>query len=191
MFNIIIFGPPGSGKGTQAEKLIERYELIHLSTGNLLRSEIEAESPLGLEAKKFMDEGLLVPDEVVIGMIGAKLDEHADANGFIFDGFPRTVEQAEALDNLLDFKGAPISCVVALQVSNDELTSRLLKRGETSGRTDDTSEEKIRTRIIEYENKTKPVAEYFKVQEKLVEVFGENSIDETFELLVQVLDQKA
>ena len=190
MFNIIIFGPPGSGKGTQAEKLVEKYNLIHLSTGNLLRSEIDAESPLGLEAKKFMDEGLLVPDEVVIGMIGSKLDEHKDAEGFIFDGFPRTVDQAIALDKLLEFKDAPISNVLALQVSNEELTKRLLNRGKTSGRTDDTNEEKISTRIEEYELKTKPVADYYNEQEKLVEVFGENSIDETFEMLSTILDKK-
>src|SRR5215212_84557 len=132
MFNLILFGPPGSGKGTQSEKIVEKFGLIHLSTGNLLRGEIMEKTPLGLEAKNFMDKGQLVPDEVVIGMIDSCLEKHADAKGFLFDGFPRTVAQAEALDKLLSLKKTHISKVLALEVDEEELARRLLKRGETS-----------------------------------------------------------
>src|SRR6185503_1240036 len=132
MVNIILFGPPGSGKGTQAEKLIDKYKLVHISTGDLLRAEIAAKSTLGMEAKSFMDKGNLVPDAVVIGMIGKKLDENTKAGGFIFDGFPRTIAQAEALDKLLEAKKYPIKCLLSLQVSEPELIKRLLNRGKTS-----------------------------------------------------------
>nr|MBP8764501.1 adenylate kinase [Ferruginibacter sp.] len=147
MFNLILFGPPGSGKGTQSEKLMALYKLRHLSTGDLLRSEISRQTALGIEAKKFMDKGQLVPDEVVIGMISTVIDENKNATGFLFDGFPRTSAQAEALDNLLEFKNAPISVMLALEVSEEELVKRLLKRGQTSGRSDDTNEQVIRARI--------------------------------------------
>ena len=129
MVNIILFGPPGSGKGTQSANLISKFGLIHLSTGDLLRSEIEAKTPLGLEAKKLMDQGILVPDEVVIGMISAKLDANKNANGFIFDGFPRTQAQAAALDNLLKEKGTSITGMLSLDVEYDELVRRILHRG--------------------------------------------------------------
>jgi adenylate kinase len=138
MFNLILFGPPGSGKGTQSEKLVEKYGLIHLSTGNLLREEIANRTPLGLEAKSFMDKGQLVPDEVVIGMIDSCLEHHRKASGFLFDGFPRTVAQAQALDKLLSLKKTEITLVLALEVSEEELVKRLLNRGKTSGRSDDT-----------------------------------------------------
>src|ERR1051325_9721980 len=154
MFNLILFGPPGSGKGTQSEKLVEKYGLIHLSTGNLLREEIAAKTPLGLEAKSFMDKGQLVPDEVVIGMISSALDENPASEGFLFDGFPRTEAQSEALDKLLELKKTAIALVLALKVSEDELVKRLLNRGLTSGRNDDNSEAVIRERIIEYHKKT-------------------------------------
>lgn len=154
MFNLILFGPPGSGKGTQSEKLMALYKLRHLSTGDLLRSEISRQTALGIEAKKFMDKGQLVPDEVVIGMISTVIDENKNATGFLFDGFPRTSAQAEALDNLLEFKNAPISVMLALEVSEEELVKRLLKRGQTSGRSDDTNEQVIRARIEEYRKKT-------------------------------------
>src|SRR4030081_379025 len=134
MFNLILFGPPGSGKGTQSEKLIVNYHLKHLSTGDLLRYEIHNQTPLGLEAKNFMDKGQLVPDEVVIGMISSALDSCMECKGFLFDGFPRTSAQAEALDKLLELKMAPIAVMLALDVSEEELVKRLLKRGETSGR---------------------------------------------------------
>ncbi|HEU4902956.1 MAG TPA: adenylate kinase, partial [Flavisolibacter sp.] len=147
MFNLILFGPPGSGKGTQSEKIVERFGLIHLSTGNLLRQEISEKTPLGLEAKNFMDKGQLVPDEVVIGMIDTCLVKHPEAKGFLFDGFPRTIAQAEALDKLLALKKTAISKVLALDVSEDELVRRLLERGKTSGRSDDTDESIIRKRF--------------------------------------------
>src|SRR4051794_8055594 len=134
MFNLILFGPPGSGKGTQSEKIVEKFGLIHLSTGNILRQEISDKTPLGNEAKNFMDKGQLVPDAVVIAMISSHLDKHPYAKGILFDGFPRTVAQAEALDKFLDLKKSPISKVLALQVDEEELTKRLIKRGETSGR---------------------------------------------------------
>ena len=134
MFNLILFGPPGSGKGTQSDSLVEKYGVIHLSTGNLLREEISQKTPLGVEAKGFMDNGQLVPDEVVIGMVDSYFDKHKDAKGFLFDGFPRTVAQAEALDKLLDLKKTSIAAVLALEVSEEELVKRLLNRGKTSGR---------------------------------------------------------
>src|ERR1700744_3413212 len=180
MFNIILFGPPGSGKGTQSEKLIAKYGLKHLSTGDLLRSEIATATPLGLEAKSFMDKGQLVPDEVVIGMISSALDENSEAKGFLFDGFPRTAAQAEALDKLLELKKTSINLMLALEVSEEELVKRLLKRGETSGRSDDTNEKVIRARIAEYQTKTTAVAEYYKKFNKVVLVKGEGTIDTIF-----------
>lgn len=187
MFNLVLFGPPGSGKGTQSTSIIDKYKLVHISTGDILRSEVSNETPLGLEAKKYMDQGMLVPDEVVIGMISSKLDENTEANGFIFDGFPRTVAQAEALDNLLDFKNNPINLVLSLQVSEEELKKRLISRGEVSGRSDDT-EEVIVKRIKEYHAKTAPVAEYYKTKEKLTEVKGEGAVESVFELLSAQID---
>ncbi len=187
MFNLVLFGPPGSGKGTQSSKIIETFHLSHISTGDILRVEVAKESPLGIEAKKFMDQGMLVPDEVVIGMISSKLDENPDAAGFIFDGFPRTVAQAQALDNLLDFKNSPINLVLSLIVSEAELKSRLISRGESSGRSDD-NEEIIFKRIHEYHAKTSPVADYYKSKNKLVEVKGEGSVDEIFNALSQEID---
>ncbi|HNJ28836.1 MAG TPA: adenylate kinase [Ferruginibacter sp.] len=191
MFNLILFGPPGSGKGTQSEKLIAQYGLKHLSTGDLLRSEISRQTPLGKEAKSIMDKGQLVPDEVVIGMISSALDANPDARGFLFDGFPRTAAQAEALDKLLELKEAPIAAMLALEVSEDELIKRLLKRGETSGRSDDTNEVVIRARITEYHNKTAVVADYYKKFDKVVMVKGEGTIDEIFSRLCTEIDKRA
>lgn len=188
MFNLILFGPPGSGKGTQSEQLIARYGLKHLSTGDLLRSEINRQTALGLEAKKFMDKGQLVPDEVVIGMISSALDEHPGARGFLFDGFPRTSAQAEALDKLLELKNTSISVMLALDVSEEELVKRLLKRGETSGRSDDNNEQVIRARIVEYHNKTAAVADYYKQFDKVVMVPGEGSIAHIFDSLCKEID---
>ncbi len=188
MFNLILFGPPGSGKGTQSEKLILKYGLKHLSTGDLLRSEIHRKTALGLEAKKFMDKGQLVPDEVVIGMISSALDENPGAKGFLFDGFPRTSAQAEALDKLMELKDHGIAVMLALDVSEEELVKRLLKRGETSGRSDDTNEQVIRARITEYRNKTEAVADYYRQFDKVVMVKGEGSIDEIFENLSKEID---
>ena len=189
MFNLILFGPPGSGKGTQSAKLIEKYGLKHLSTGDLLRSEIAAQTPLGMEAKKLMDKGQLVPDEVVIGMISSALDNNPDAKGFLFDGFPRTTAQAEWLDKLLQLKGTQINEFISLVVGEEELVKRLLNRGLTSGRSDDTNEEVIRARIAEYKAKTSVVASYYKQFDKFVEVQGEGSIDEIFDAIAQVIQK--
>jgi adenylate kinase len=180
MFNLILFGPPGSGKGTQSEKIVNRFGLIHLSTGNLLRQEIHDRTPLGLEAKNIMDKGQLVPDEVVIGMIDTCLEKHPDAKGFLFDGFPRTIAQAEALDKLLSLKKTFICKVVALEVTEDELVKRLLKRGETSGRSDDTDESVIRKRLNVYKAETEQVAGYYENQSKLERIQGEGSVDDIF-----------
>lgn len=190
MFNLILFGPPGSGKGTQSEKLIEKYGLIHLSTGNLLREEIANKTALGLEAKSFMDKGQLVPDEVVIGMVGSFFDKHKDARGFLFDGFPRTNAQAEALDKLLTFKNTSIAVVLALQVSEEELVKRLLGRGLTSGRSDDTNEAVIRARIVEYNAKTAAVADYYKQFDKVEDIKGEGSVDDIFTSLCAEIDSR-
>ncbi len=191
MFNLILFGPPGSGKGTQSEKLIAKYGLKHLSTGDLLRQEISRQTPLGKEAQNFMDKGQLVPDEVVIGMISSALDNNPGAKGFLFDGFPRTSAQAKALDKLLELKKAPIIVMLALDVSEDELIKRLLKRGQTSGRSDDNNENVIRARIIEYKTKTAVVADYYKKFDKVVMVKGEGSVNEIFDRLCNEIDQRA
>ena len=190
MFNLILFGPPGSGKGTQSEKLIAKYHLKHLSTGDLLRSEISNKTPLGLEAKNLMDKGHLVPDEVVIGMICSALDANPKVNGFLFDGFPRTSAQAEALDKLLELKKTFIAAMLALDVSEDELVKRLIKRGETSGRTDDNNDIVIRERIMEYHNKTAPVADHYKKLNKVVKVNGIGSVDEIFSALCNEIDKR-
>ncbi|MCD6013716.1 MAG: adenylate kinase [Flavipsychrobacter sp.] len=182
MFNLVLFGPPGSGKGTQSENILKTYQLQHISTGDLLRDEVSRHTPLGMEAKKFMDQGMLVPDEVVIGMISGKIDDAPDARGFIFDGFPRTRHQAEALDKLLEFKNTKINLVLALDVPEPELVKRLLGRGATSGRSDD-NEEVIQKRINEYHAKTQPVASYYNEHGKLENVKGDNTIDETFKIL--------
>ncbi|MFT2010079.1 adenylate kinase [Pontibacter sp. 13R65] len=188
MLNIVLFGPPGAGKGTQSQKLIEKYNLIHLSTGDLLRSEIAAGSELGLKAKSLMDNGLLVPDEVVIGMIANKVREHGNAAGFIFDGFPRTVPQAQSLDKLLQEHGTEISAMLALKVDDEELTNRLLLRGQTSGRPDDQNEELIRKRVQEYNTKTAPVADYYAGQSKFFAVDGIGEINEIFAQLCKHID---
>ncbi len=187
MLNLVLFGPPGAGKGTQSQKLIEKYGLIHLSTGDLLRSEITQGTALGLEAKKLMDQGILVPDEVVIGMISSKLDANKNAKGFIFDGFPRTVAQAEALDALLETKNAPISGMIALEVTDAELEHRLLLRGKESGRPDDANPDVIRKRIKEYNDKTAPVAGFYKSQNKFKSINGIGTIQEIFDAINQVI----
>ena len=190
MLNLILFGPPGSGKGTHSEKLIVKYGLKHLSTGDLLRSEIAQQSPLGMEAKNFMDQGQLVPDAVVIGMIRSALETNPDVKGFLFDGFPRTPAQAAALDELMELKGTSINTMLAMEVSEQELMIRLLKRGETSGRSDDTNEEVVRARITEYHNKTAAVADYYHQFGKVVTVKGEGSIEAIFNSLCKEIDQK-
>ena len=188
MFNLVLFGPPGSGKGTQSENIVSTYRLQHISTGDLLRDEVSRHTPLGTEAKKYMDQGMLVPDEVVIGMISGKIDDAPEARGFIFDGFPRTRPQAEALDKLLEFKNTKIHLVLALDVPEAELTSRLLGRGETSGRSDD-NEEIIKKRITEYHSKTQPVANYYNGHGKLETVTGNHSITDTFKMLAKHINK--
>src|SRR3954467_8161060 len=189
MLNLVLFGPPGAGKGTQSQRLIEKYGLIHLSTGDLLRGEITQGTTLGLEAKKLMDAGVLVPDAVVIGMISNKLDANKDAKGFIFDGFPRTVAQAEALDSLLESKRSAISGMIALVVNDDELEHRLLLRGKDSGRPDDANPEVIRKRIKEYNDKTAPVADFYQKQDKFTSINGVGSVDEIFGAIVIVIEE--
>jgi len=188
MFNLILFGPPGSGKGTQSVNIVRSYHLEHISTGDLLRDEVTRQTPLGVEAKKYMDQGLLVPDEVVIGMISSKIDEKASARGFIFDGFPRTKAQAEALDKLLEFKNTAIHLVLSLEVPEDNLVNRLVNRGTTSGRSDDT-EEVIAKRIKEYYAKTEQVASHYNQQGKLERVKGDNTVEDTFKLLSKNIDK--
>lgn len=184
MLNIVLFGPPGAGKGTQSQKLIDKYGLVHLSTGDILRSEIARGTALGMEAKQLMDRGDLVGDDIVIGMIESKLDGNPNANGFIFDGFPRTQAQAVALDDLLQKKGTAISAMLALEVDNEELVKRLLLRGKDSGRPDDANEEIIRNRVNEYNNKTLPLKKYYSEQAKFHSINGIGSIDSIFKEIV-------
>ena len=188
MLNLVLFGPPGAGKGTQSNLLIDKYNLVHLSTGDILRGEIAAGTALGLEAKTLMDKGDLVPDEVVIGMISSKLDNNPTANGFIFDGFPRTAAQAEALDNLLSEKGTEIAGMLSLKVADTELIKRLLERGKESGRADDKNESIIANRSNEYNNKTAPLKEFYAAQNKLSEIEGVGSIEDIAQKLNTVID---
>lgn len=190
MFNIILFGPPGSGKGTQSENLVTKYGLVHLSTGELLRKEMREQTPLGIEAKKIIEKGHLVPDEVVIGMISTALEENATANGFLFDGFPRTVAQAEALDKLLSLKKTNINTVLFLQVNEEELINRLVKRAQTSGRMDDADPEIQRARQEVYKKETLPVAEYYTNFDKVEIVSGEGTVEEINERLANMIDEK-
>lgn len=183
MLNLVLFGPPGSGKGTQSTKLIEKYNLVHLSTGDILRGEIAAQTPLGIEAKKKMEKGELVSDDIVIGMISNKLDNNASAKGFIFDGFPRTTAQAKALDTLLTQKGTAITVMLSLDVEKQELVNRLLNRGKDSGRADDQDLSVIENRIAVYNRETAIVQDYYKAQGKLKDIQGVGSIDDIFERL--------
>ncbi len=189
MLNLVLFGPPGAGKGTQSENIVKKYGLIQISTGDLLRAEVAQETQLGLEAKRFMNAGNLVPDDVLIGMVSNKIDAHPESTGFIFDGFPRTQVQAQALDNMLKQRNMSISVMIALEVNNEELTTRILKRGETSGRADDQNEDLVRQRVQEYETKTRPVANYYQAQNKFESISGIGTIHEIFGNISAILDK--
>lgn len=189
MLNIVLFGPPGAGKGTQAQKLKEKYNLVHLSTGDILRNEIQQESELGMMAKEYMDKGELVPDEVVINMIGNCLKENESAAGFIFDGFPRTTEQAGALDKLLQKHGTEIDLMLSLEVDDEELVARIVQRGKDSGREDDKNESVIFNRILTYNKKTAPLKDYYREQDKYNSIEGVGEIDEVFSRLTNRIDE--
>lgn len=189
MLNIILFGPPGSGKGTQAESLVDHYNVLHISTGDLFRYEMGNDTPLGLKAKEYISKGELVPDEVTIGMLKNKVNASPEAKGFIFDGFPRTIAQAEALDAFLEEKGSAINVLVALDVDDDEIVKRILNRGLTSGRADDNDEEIIRNRIAVYNSETAMVYDYYAKSGKSVKVNGIGSIEEIFNRLTTEIDK--
>jgi adenylate kinase len=190
MLNIILFGPPGAGKGTQSEKIIDNYKLTHIATGDLFRKHLGEGTDLGKLAQKYMDEGNLVPDEVVIGMVDEKIKEtKANSSGYIFDGFPRTVPQAKALDTLLAEKGEKIAGMIALEVPEEELKKRIKERGKTSGRTDDQDEAKIENRIKVYQEETLPVANYYDGEGKFVKIHGVGSIDEIFDKISNEIDK--
>ncbi len=189
MTNIVLFGPPGAGKGTQANFLKEKYDLVHISTGDVFRYNIKNETALGMLAKSYMDKGELVPDQVTIDMLNKEVEKNTDANGFIFDGFPRTNAQAKALDNLMDSKDSQINAMVALEVDDEVLVERLLKRGETSGRADDADESIIRNRIKEYHDKTAILKDYYSEQDKYFGVDGVGSIEDITVRLSSVIDK--
>ena len=186
---IVLFGPPGAGKGTQALKLVEKYGLIHLSTGDLLRAEIAARTELGIQAAERMDRGELVPDSIVIGMIRSKLQAETGAKGFIFDGFPRTVLQAQELDLLLNEFNTSITTMLSLEVDKEELIDRLMKRGQVSGRSDDQDLSIVENRIHVYNTKTAPIIDYYKTQNKYVAVEGAGEINHIFKTLSEVIDR--
>lgn len=188
MINIVLFGKPGAGKGTQAEFLKGKYNLVHLSTGDIFRFNIKNETELGQLAKTYMDKGDLVPDEVTIKMLESEVDKNQDVAGFLFDGFPRTIAQAQALDAFLTTKNEKITATVALEADDEILVARLLERGKTSGRPDDQDEEKIRNRYQEYNEKTAPLMEYYTEQNKFYPVNGIGSITEITERLSKVID---
>lgn len=188
MTNLVLFGPPGSGKGTQAAFLIEKYGLIHISTGDLFRYEMSHDTPLGQEAKAYMAKGELVPDSVTIGMLRNKVEKHPDAKGFIFDGFPRTIPQAEALDALLISMDTEVAGLLSLEVGDAEIVQRILKRGETSGRADDNDEATVRKRIAVYKSETTPVFDYYAAQGKSHTINGLGTIEEIAGRLSNAVD---
>ena len=188
MLNIVLFGPPGAGKGTQAEKLVNKYNLVHLSTGDIFRANIKGETELGKLAKTYIDGGDLVPDEVTIKMLESEVDKNPNAKGFIFDGFPRTTPQANALEAFLEGKNTSISVMLALAVSEEELIKRLLLRGKDSGRADDANEEVIANRIRVYNEQTAVVADFYSAQNKFEKIDGIGSIEQIFERLSTAID---
>ena len=188
MLNLILFGPPGSGKGTQAAKLVEKYNLLHISTGELFRYEMKHKTELGERARDYMKKGELVPDEVTIGMLKNKVEKNLDADGFIFDGFPRTIAQAEALNNYLRTHGQEVDALISLTVDDEEIVKRLLNRGKTSGRSDDNNESIIRNRIGVYNEETAPVFHFYKDLERAYTVHGLGTIDEIFHRICAVVE---
>jgi len=189
MLNLVLFGPPGAGKGTQSARLIDRYSLVHLSTGDIFRANIKGETDLGKLAKSFMDKGELVPDDVTISMLEAEVKKNPKAKGFIFDGFPRTEAQAEALDKFLTTLNSEITLMLALEVEESELKTRLIKRAEVSGRSDDANPEIIQNRIDIYNRETAPVANYYKAQKKYKGIKGTGSISIISERLYDAIDE--
>ena len=187
MINLVLFGKPGAGKGTQAAFLKSTFNLVHISTGDLFRYNIKNKTALGQQAQSFMDRGDLVPDRVTIEMLEAEVDRNPEAKGFIFDGFPRTKDQAQALDVFIESKSMKINATIALEASDDILVKRLLERGETSGRSDDQDESKIRNRFDEYKLKTAPLKDYYEGQHKFYSVNGIGSIDEITERLTNLI----
>ncbi len=191
MLNLILFGPPGSGKGTQAAKLVEKYGLVHVSTGDLFRYEMSNDTELGIKAKEYMSRGELVPDEVTVGMLKNRVDQESDPKGFIFDGFPRTTPQAEALDHLLEDRGTSVTGLIAMEVDDQEIIDRILNRGKTSGRPDDNDTDIIRNRIDVYRAETTPVFDYYSAKGRAKTVSGIGSIDEIFDRLCSEIDSIA
>ncbi len=187
MLNIILFGPPGAGKGTQAARIVERFGLVHLSTGDILRQAIADQTEKGVEAKKFIDRGELVPDEMVVGIIEEKIAGHCDAKGFIFDGFPRTQPQAERLDAMLEKRGQAISGMVMLEVPDEEVVARLQRRASIEGRKDDQDESVIRNRLSVYKETTAPVAAYYEKKGKLQQINGVGAVEELTSQLIDLL----
>ena len=188
MLNIVIFGPPGAGKGTHSIRITEKYKMMHISTGDIFREKISKQTPLGMEAKTYMDQGQLVPDELVVKVLVSVVQRNPDVNGFVFDGFPRTINQAEKLDETLKEKNIPLDLVLSLEVEYEELINRLVKRGLDSGRSDDNFEI-INQRIEVYEKQTQPLLEYYKKQNKIESVHGIGSIDDIFADICKVIDK--
>lgn len=191
MLNLVMFGPPGAGKGTQAEKLVKKYDLVHLSTGDIFRANIKNQTELGNLAKSYMDKGQLVPDDVTIRMLESEVNKNSAARGFIFDGFPRTIAQAEALDKFLSSKNAKIEKVLALEVEEGELIKRIIGRGKDSGRTDDQDESIVRNRITEYNNKTAPLKDFYLRQGKCRIIIGKGSVNEIFGKLCEAIEKNS
>ena len=189
MINIVLFGPPGSGKGTQSDHIIKKFNLTHISTGDLFRKHLEKGTDLGILAQQYMDDGNLVPDEIVIKMVADKLKENNQSEGYIFDGFPRTVPQAKVLDQLLEDLEMPINLTIALEVDDNELKNRILERGKTSGRVDDQSKEKVETRIRVYKEETLPIANYYKIQNKFYSINGVGSIEDIANHISRVIEE--
>jgi len=188
MLNVVIFGAPGSGKGTQSEFIIKKYDLLHISSGEILREEIERKTPLGLTADEYISKGHLVPDQLIIDIMSGILERNPQAKGYIFDGFPRTLSQGEHLDVMLRDRGTSIAAVFSLLVEEEELTRRLLQRGTEFGRADDNIET-IQERLVVYKNQTEPLTEYYKKKGKLFKIKGGSSAENVFENIAEVIDR--